>query len=68
MEPTTPKTGTKGARQTAEGQSMSPQTNITQATNRAKTNRGTAKEGASFSGPANQAGRQQTERGNSNSS
>jgi hypothetical protein len=73
MEPTTSKTGTKGAGQkTADEQSLSPQTNVNQATNRANTNpstnRSSIQEAASFSGPADQAGQQQTGRGNSKGS
>lgn len=59
MEPTISNTGTTGAGQAAEGQSLSPQTNVNQGAQRANTNqgantgpnRGPAQEGASFSGP-----------------
>ena len=68
MEPRTSKTGKTGAVKTAKEQSLSPQTNVNQATNRAGANRGPTQEGASFSGPANQTGQQQTGRGNANSS
>jgi hypothetical protein len=62
MEPTTSRSGTTGAEQTAEGQSLSPQTNVNQGTQRSNTatgaipgsNRITNQEGASFSGPGNQ--------------
>jgi hypothetical protein len=62
MEPTNSRSGTTGAEQTAEGQSLSPQTNANQGTQRANTtsstipgsNRITNQEGASFSGPSNQ--------------
>jgi hypothetical protein len=68
MEPTTSKTGITGAGQTADEQSLSPQTNVNQAANRANTNRGSTQEGASFSSPADQTNQQQTGYGNSNSS
>jgi hypothetical protein len=68
MEPTTSKTGNTGAGQAAEEQNLSPQTNVNQTTNRANTNRGATQDGASFGGPADQANRQQTGYGNSNSS
>ncbi len=76
MEPTISNSGTTGAEQTAEGQSLSPQTNANQ-TQRANTNAGvipgtnriTDQEGASFSGPG-APGTQQQQTGNrgSNSS
>ncbi len=72
MEPTISNSGTTGAEQTAEGQSLSPQTNANQ-TQRANvvpgTNRITNQEGASFSGPG-APGTQQQQTGNrgSNSS
>jgi hypothetical protein len=58
MEPNVQRTGTTGAgQQAAEGQSLSPQTNANQATQRANTNpninRGSTQEGAQFSGPGN---------------
>jgi hypothetical protein len=68
MEPTISKSGTTGAGQAAEEQSLSSQTNVNQATDRANANRGSTQEGASFSGPADQANRQQTGYGSSNSS
>ncbi len=72
MEPTISKTGTTGAGQTAEEQSLSPQTNVNQATQRANINpninRSSTQEGASFSGPADQANQKQTGYGTSNSS
>ena len=62
------KAGTTGVAQTAEGQSLSPQTNVNKATNRPGTSRGsTQQKGASFSGPANQTN-QKTGRRNTNSS
>jgi hypothetical protein len=56
MDPTISNPGTTtGAGQAAEGQSLSPQTNVNPATQRANidpnTNRGSTQEGASFSGP-----------------
>ncbi|HEY1649169.1 MAG TPA: hypothetical protein VGF96_14405 [Terracidiphilus sp.] len=68
MEPTISKSGTTGAGQTAQDQSLSPQSNVNQVTDRANLNRGPTQEGASFSGPADQANQQQTGYGNSNSS
>ncbi len=72
MEPTISNSGTTGAEQTADGQSLSPQTNANQ-TQRANvvpgTNRITNQEGASFSAPG-APGTQQQQTGNrgSNSS
>ncbi|HUA93070.1 MAG TPA: hypothetical protein VL991_10905 [Terracidiphilus sp.] len=66
MEPTISTSGTAGAGQTAQDQSLSPQTNANQATQRANANRGPTQEGASFSGPANQTGQEQTGYGSSN--
>ena len=66
MEPTISKSGTQnevaGAGQTAQDQSLSPQTNVNQATQRANINRGSTQEGVSFSGSGNQ-GNWQTDRG-----
>jgi hypothetical protein len=59
MEPTISKSGTTGAGQQAEDQSLSPQTNVNQATNRANTTRGSTQDSASFSGPADQINQQQ---------
>jgi hypothetical protein len=59
MEPKISNPGTTGAQQNAEGQSLSSQTNTNQATQRSNTipgtNRVSNQEGASFSGPGNQA-------------
>ena len=64
----TSKTGTAGAGQAAEEQSMSPQTNVNKATGKAGANRGSAqKQGVSLSGAAGQSG-QQTGRRRTNSS
>jgi hypothetical protein len=72
MEPTISKSGTTGAGQTAQDQSLSPQTNANQAKQRTNLNpntqRGSTQDGAAFSGPAEPVNRQQTGYGNSNSS
>lgn len=80
MEPNLSSTGTTGAGQTAEGQSLSPQTNVNQGSQRAGintggnqgtipgTNRITNQEGASFSGPGGAGNDQQPNQGRSNSS